>query len=244
MLREYVWLQGRPVAVIDAAADSQIYAVHVDHLDRPVTMTNYAGAVVWQADYLPFGEVRASAGPASLASRFPGQWFMLETGLHYNWRRWYDASTGRYTQPDPVGMPDGPSRYAYAANSPLVHVDPDGLGILGDLFGGSSDDSTPDACFIPPDFDPDECERLRDQIRSRVEELKFRYTDMLVDAHGLFQRPLPGIGSWPGHVQQFEDKRRNLRKLIDEATNRGCAVPPEAFMWLIRPAPSKPLGLR
>jgi RHS repeat-associated protein len=129
MLREYVWLQGRPVAVIDAAADSSIYAVHVDHLDRPVMMTNYAGAIVWQASYLPFGEVRTSSGPASLNYRLPGQWFVLETGLHYNWHRWYDALLGRYTQPDPIGMPDGPSRYAYARNDPLRSIDPEGLSV-------------------------------------------------------------------------------------------------------------------
>jgi RHS repeat-associated protein len=82
--------------------------------------------VVWQAVYKPFGEVHSITGSAALDYRFPGQWFMLETGLHYNWHRWYDASLGRYTQPDLLGMPDGPSRYAYALNSPLMFVDGDG----------------------------------------------------------------------------------------------------------------------
>jgi hypothetical protein len=36
--------------------------------------------------------------------RFPGQWFQLETGLHYNWRRHYDPKTGRYLQPGPLGF--------------------------------------------------------------------------------------------------------------------------------------------
>ncbi len=59
--------------------------------------------------------------------RLPGQWFQLKTSLHYNWHRTYDPSTGRYLQPDPLGMPDGPGRYAYVRNSPLMKVDPRGL---------------------------------------------------------------------------------------------------------------------
>ncbi|TIX16112.1 MAG: hypothetical protein E5V41_14255, partial [Mesorhizobium sp.] len=35
------------------------------------------------------------------------------SGLNYNWHRHYDPTTGRYLQPDPLGMPDGPSRWAY-----------------------------------------------------------------------------------------------------------------------------------
>ncbi|WP_292249551.1 hypothetical protein, partial [Mesorhizobium sp.] len=36
-------------------------------------------------------------------------------------------TTGRYLQPDPLGMPDGPSRWAYVQNSPLMGVDREGL---------------------------------------------------------------------------------------------------------------------
>ncbi|MEJ2626264.1 MAG: RHS repeat-associated core domain-containing protein [Pseudolabrys sp.] len=46
--------------------------------------------------------------------RFPGQYFLLESGLHYNSHRHYDPTLGRYTQPDPLGLIDGPSVYAYA----------------------------------------------------------------------------------------------------------------------------------
>ena len=65
-------------------------------------------------------------GSAALNLGFPGQWFQLETGLHYNWHRHYDPTKGRYIQADPLGMPDGPSRYAYVANSPLMYTDPTG----------------------------------------------------------------------------------------------------------------------
>ena len=62
---------------------------------------------MWQARYLPYGEVASVSGLASLDYRFPGQWLRLETGLLYNWHRHYDATTGRYVQPDPLGMSDG-----------------------------------------------------------------------------------------------------------------------------------------
>ena len=58
--------------------------------------------------------------------RFPGQWYQLEAGLHYNWHRHYDPSLGRYTQPDPLGFVDGPSVFAYVRNNPQMYVDPDG----------------------------------------------------------------------------------------------------------------------
>ena len=68
---------------------------------------------VWEASYLPFGGVQASAGP-NIDLRFPGQWFQSESGLHQNWMRDYDPTTGRYLQADPLGLVDGASVYGYA----------------------------------------------------------------------------------------------------------------------------------
>ncbi|MEQ1713050.1 MAG: RHS repeat-associated core domain-containing protein, partial [Hyphomicrobium sp.] len=42
----------------------------------------------------------------TLNARFPGQWFQVESGLHYNWHRHYDPTIGRYTQPDPLVFVD------------------------------------------------------------------------------------------------------------------------------------------
>ncbi|WP_165349991.1 MULTISPECIES: RHS repeat-associated core domain-containing protein [unclassified Mesorhizobium] len=121
LVTEYIAVDGRPLAMIDAAGTAPVlYYVLTDHLERPIMMTDESRAIVWQASYLPYGEVRTITGSATLNQRFPGQWFQIETGLSYNWHRHYDPSTGRYLQPDPLGMPDGPSRFAYVRNSPLM----------------------------------------------------------------------------------------------------------------------------
>ena len=97
-----------------------------DHIGRPSFASTSAGTVVWRASYLPFGGVHATTG-APISSRFPGQWFQAEAGLHQNWMRDYDPTTGRYIEADPLGLIDGASVYGYTRQSPLRWIDPQGL---------------------------------------------------------------------------------------------------------------------
>jgi RHS repeat-associated protein len=132
--REYIWLPANdnnpvdlPLAVIDiVGTTATISTVHADHLGRPIRMTNTAKATVWAATWKPWGEVQALSGTSSNNLRYPGQYFQIETGLHYNHHRMYDPVTGRYTQPDPLRFVDGPSVYAYAKNSPFMYTDREG----------------------------------------------------------------------------------------------------------------------
>ena len=117
-----------PLAVISNVNTSPVTAfVHTDHLGRPTRMTDGTKATLWQATWKPWGEIQSFSGTQSLNQRFPGQYFQIETGLHYNWYRNYDPVTGRYTQPDPLRFIDGPSIYSYAGNSPFMMTDKKGL---------------------------------------------------------------------------------------------------------------------
>jgi RHS repeat-associated protein len=123
LIREYVWLGWEPVAVIEGGVVSYI---RTDHIGRPVFATNSTtGVKTWTASYDPFGGVRTTTG-SPISARFPGQWFQAESGLHQNWMRDYDPTTGRYLQADPLGLVDGASVYGYALGSPMVYTDPTG----------------------------------------------------------------------------------------------------------------------
>ena len=132
-LREYIWLNGRPLALYDdvqTGAPTRRY-VHVDHLEPP-----------------------GDADHGRQVCRLAGDLQRLRRGAHHHRQR--DAGCtvprpvvpdgngaalqlaqvvrpelGRYTQPDPLGLEamlaDGPSRFVYALGSPLMFFDVMGL---------------------------------------------------------------------------------------------------------------------
>ena len=59
-------------------------------------------------------------------TRFQGQYFDIETGLHYNRFRYFDPDIGRFISQDPIGLHGGNNLYQYAPN-PSGWVDPLGL---------------------------------------------------------------------------------------------------------------------
>jgi len=58
---------------------------------------------------------------------YAGQYFDEETGLHYNYHRYYDPKIGRYLTPDPIGLRGGINLYQYSLANPINAVDPWGL---------------------------------------------------------------------------------------------------------------------
>jgi RHS repeat-associated protein len=132
----YVWLGGELLAIERGLT---FHASHNDQLGRPQTLTNAAGTVTWRAVNAAFDRSILTTTIGDLNIGFPGQYFDAETGLYQNWHRYYDASVGRYTQADPIGLAGGANRFSYADGSPTHTVDPKGLqGVPGALIAGGT----------------------------------------------------------------------------------------------------------
>ncbi len=121
---------------------TKIYYIHNDHLGTPMAMSDESGQAVWRATATPFGEttvyedVDGNGQPVTLNLRAPGQYFDKETGLNYNYFRYYDPSTGRYITADPIGIAGGFNTYAYVLNNPTNFIDPYGLNPAAGAIGG------------------------------------------------------------------------------------------------------------
>jgi RHS repeat-associated protein len=144
----------------------QYYFYQNDHLGTPQKLTAVNGAVVWSAKYSSFGE--ADVGPSSTVTnnlRFPGQYFDDETGLHYNYNRYYDPETGRYLRSDPIGIKGGINLFAYSFNNPLTNVD---------IYGLSSEDIPPTVLVLPNCNDTEyrKCKKSCDSIGRKVRYCK------------------------------------------------------------------------
>jgi RHS repeat-associated protein len=134
-LVEYIYLANQPLAQLRGG---DVYYYHNDHLGTPIAMTDQNQQMVWHAAYTAFGEATLTTQVVENNLRFPGQYFDQETELHYNYFRYYDPSTGRYTQSDPIGLLAGSNTYAYALNSPFKYSDYYGLASVLVTYGGES----------------------------------------------------------------------------------------------------------
>ena len=107
---------------------SQCGLIHNDHLGTPQKMTDASGAVVWSADYKPFGEATMTVSTITNNLRFPGQYYDAETDTYYNYFRVYNPAIGRYVESDPVGIGQGKNHlYIYVNSNSINFTDPIGL---------------------------------------------------------------------------------------------------------------------
>ncbi|WP_339533375.1 RHS repeat-associated core domain-containing protein, partial [Pseudomonas mucidolens] len=103
-----------------------------DHLGTPMELTDEQGDIAWAGVYKSWGLAKEQRSETAKRAdvrnplRFQGQYFDIETGLHYNRYRYYDPQVGRFIGKDPIGFAGGLNVYAYAPN-PVGWFDPLGL---------------------------------------------------------------------------------------------------------------------
>ncbi|HEY0807955.1 MAG TPA: RHS repeat-associated core domain-containing protein, partial [Pseudonocardiaceae bacterium] len=119
------WLANAPQDVID----TRFHAIVTDLVGAPAELVGTDGRIAWRQTTSLWGLALdvSSDERTDCPLRFPGQYHDLETGLHYNYFRYYDPATGRYVTPDPLGLAPAPNQYGYVSN-PLTVSDPLGLG--------------------------------------------------------------------------------------------------------------------
>jgi len=104
-----------------------IYYFHNGPDGAPRRLSDAWGRVVWRGNYASFGQLTWSEGRVTQPLRFAGHYADDETGLHYNFARYYAADLGRYIARDPLEFATGPNPYLYCYNDPIGGRDPTGL---------------------------------------------------------------------------------------------------------------------
>ncbi|MCC3769525.1 DUF6531 domain-containing protein [Streptomyces sp. UNOC14_S4] len=132
---------------------ARFFAIVTDAVGTPTELLTETGELAWQHRTSLWGTPLPSPpeGGVDCPLRFPGQYFDPETGLNYNFFRYYDPETARYCSQDPLGLLPGPNQNVYV-HSPLVWADPMGLSpckegaVLGDphRLGGWIPDKVPE----------------------------------------------------------------------------------------------------
>ncbi|SEC64081.1 RHS repeat-associated core domain-containing protein [Streptomyces melanosporofaciens] len=107
--------------------DTRFFAIVTDLVGTPTELIDESGTIAWRTRSTLWGTTTwAADSTAYTPLRFPGQYFDPETGLHYNFHRYYDPDSARYLSPDPLGLSPAPNPATYTQN-PHTWFDPLGL---------------------------------------------------------------------------------------------------------------------
>ena len=114
-------------AIESLSATAGTYYYIKDAVGSIVDVTDSGGNDLQHYTYSTFGEIVSTTASVIGTSRtFTGREYEAETGLYYYRARFYDPSTGRFLQRDPISS-GATNLYSYASNNPIIFGDPTGL---------------------------------------------------------------------------------------------------------------------
>ncbi len=92
---------------------------HCDQIGIPREMTDREGKLLWFGDYFGWGKLKSETNitGAHQPFRLQNQYFDKETGLHYNFFRYYEPDAGRFVNQDPIGLDGGDNFYQFRFDS-------------------------------------------------------------------------------------------------------------------------------
>lgn len=122
-IREYIWGPDRVLAQIDI--NNNIYYYLYNGHGDVVQIVDTNGNIKNRYDYDVWGNFLKKEETIENSITYFGQTYDEETGLYYLRARYYDPTTGRFTQQDPVE--DGYNWYVYGNQNPVVYADSTGL---------------------------------------------------------------------------------------------------------------------
>ena len=93
-------------------AEHTINYFHCDQIGVPREMTDSQGKLLWKGRYDAWGQLihdsnRHAQRTTHQPFRLQNQYFDQETGLHYNFLRYYEPALGRFITQDPIGLMGG-----------------------------------------------------------------------------------------------------------------------------------------
>jgi RHS repeat-associated protein len=107
--------------------DARFFAIVSDLSGAPCELIDESGEIAWRSLSTNWGKLSWPVrSQAHTPLRFPGQYFDSETGLNYNYLRYYDPEVGRYVSQDPLGLAPAANPVGYV-DRPSVACDPLGL---------------------------------------------------------------------------------------------------------------------
>ena len=121
----------------DGESRQQTHYFHCDQIGIPREMTDKDGNLLWFGNYTGWGRLKEETRVTDSAYqpfRLQNQYADRETGLHYNFFRYYEPDAGRFVNQDPIGLWGGENLYFFAPNG-QIFIDPFGLWYWNKIIG-------------------------------------------------------------------------------------------------------------